>query len=52
MTDTNMIPQLKKIKFEGLMGTFACSPTDHQGSPKDTFPVVMIKNGELVPYGK
>jgi branched-chain amino acid transport system substrate-binding protein len=43
---------LEKIKFEGLVGTFACSPTDHQGSPRDTFPVVMIKNGEIVPFQK
>ena len=43
---------LERIKYEGLVGTFACTPTDHQGSPKDTFPLAMIKNGELVPYQK
>ncbi|MGA2109164.1 MAG: ABC transporter substrate-binding protein [Syntrophorhabdales bacterium] len=42
----------EKIRLEGMVGAFACSPTDHQGSPKDTFPVAGVKNGELVPYVK
>ncbi len=42
----------EKIRIEGMVGAFACSPTDHQGSPKDTFPLAGVKNGELVPYQK
>jgi branched-chain amino acid transport system substrate-binding protein len=43
---------LEKVRYEGLMGGFACSATDHQGTQKDPELPVMIKNGEFWPYEK
>jgi branched-chain amino acid transport system substrate-binding protein len=43
---------LEKVRYEGLLGPFACSATDHQGSPYDPETPVMIKNGEFWPYEK
>jgi branched-chain amino acid transport system substrate-binding protein len=43
---------IEKVRFDGLNGQFACTPTDHQGSPKDTMPEIMVKGGEYVPYTK
>jgi branched-chain amino acid transport system substrate-binding protein len=41
---------LERIRWEGFTGTFACSPGDHQGSPGDSSPAIMVKNGEYVSY--
>lgn len=43
---------IERIRYEGFLGAFACSPDDHQGSPQDTSPAIMVKNGEYVPYRK
>jgi branched-chain amino acid transport system substrate-binding protein len=41
---------LEKIKFEGFLGQFACSATDHQAAPVDFMRPMTIVNGEYVPY--
>jgi branched-chain amino acid transport system substrate-binding protein len=41
---------LERIRWKGFVGTFACTPRDHQGSPRDDSPAMMVKNGEYVPY--
>jgi branched-chain amino acid transport system substrate-binding protein len=41
---------LEKIRIEGFIGPFACTPESHQGSPKDPMVAVVVKNGEYVPY--
>jgi len=43
---------LEKVRYDGFVGQFACTPTDHQGAPKDTMPEMMVKGGEFVPYTK
>jgi branched-chain amino acid transport system substrate-binding protein len=43
---------IEKIRFDGMMRLFACTPTDHQGTPIDTMPQAMVKNGEYVPHKK
>lgn len=43
---------LEKVRYDGLMGPFAVSTTDHQGSPKDPELPVVIRNGEFWPYEK
>ncbi len=43
---------IEKVRYDGFVGQFACTPTDHQGSPKDTMPEMIIKGGEYVPYTK
>jgi branched-chain amino acid transport system substrate-binding protein len=40
---------LETIKYEGQMGPYACSPTDHRGIIVQNGPGVMVKNGEWVP---
>jgi branched-chain amino acid transport system substrate-binding protein len=41
---------LERIRYEGFVGTFACTPSDHQGSPGDDSPAMVVKNGKYVPY--
>jgi branched-chain amino acid transport system substrate-binding protein len=41
---------LEKIRIEGFIGPFACTPESHQGSPVDPMVPVVVKNGEYVPY--
>jgi len=43
---------LERVKYEGFVGTFACSPQDHQGSLVDNSGEMMVRNGEYVPYAK
>jgi len=44
---------LERIRFEGFHGAFACTPEDHQGSPKDTVTDLMVlRNGQLDLYKK
>jgi branched-chain amino acid transport system substrate-binding protein len=43
---------LEKVRYDGFLGEFACSPTDHQGSPRDTMPEMVVKDGKFVPYAK
>lgn len=43
---------LERIRWEGFTGTFACTPSDHQGSPRDSSPAIVVKNGEYVPYAR
>ena len=43
---------LEKVKFKGFLGTFAYSPTDHDGTTGDTFVPIMIKDGKYWPYKK
>jgi len=43
---------LERIKAEGFVGVFACSPQDHQGSSVDNSAEIMVRNGEYVPYAK
>ena len=40
---------LEKVRLEGMLGPFACTPTDHQGSPKDTSIWSVMKGGEWMP---
>jgi branched-chain amino acid transport system substrate-binding protein len=46
---TQLRDALEKVRAEGMLGPFACSPTDHQGSPKDTSIWSEMKNGEWIP---
>jgi branched-chain amino acid transport system substrate-binding protein len=41
---------LERIRWEGFVGAFACTSHDHQGSPRDDSPPMVVKNGEYVPY--
>ncbi len=41
---------LERIRWNGLVGPFACTATDHQGSPRDTSSAMVIKGGKYVPY--
>ncbi len=43
---------LEKVKYRGFLGTFAYSPTDHQGTTGETFVPIMIKDGKYWPYKK
>jgi branched-chain amino acid transport system substrate-binding protein len=43
---------IEKVKFEGMVGNYACSTTDHQCCPRDSMPEMMVKGGEFVPYSK
>jgi branched-chain amino acid transport system substrate-binding protein len=43
---------LEKVRFKGFLGTFAYSPTDHDGTTGDTFVPIMIKDGKYWPYKK
>lgn len=43
---------LEKVKWEGFVGPFACSPTDHIGAVAATRTFLILKNGELQPYEK
>ncbi len=43
---------IEKVRFDGFVGQFACTPTDHQGAPKDTMPEMVVKGGEYAPYTK
>ena len=39
-----------KVRLEGFLGKFACTPQDHQAAPVDFMRPMTLKNGEYVPY--
>jgi branched-chain amino acid transport system substrate-binding protein len=41
-----------KVRIEGFLGKFACTPQDHQAAPVDFMRPMTLKNGEYVPYEK
>lgn len=41
---------LEKVKYNGFLGNFAYSPTDHQGTTGETFVPVIVKGGKYYPY--
>jgi branched-chain amino acid transport system substrate-binding protein len=43
---------LEKVRYQGLLGNFACSPTDHMGMPIESVVPQIIKDGEYWPYKK
>ncbi|MGD0662708.1 MAG: ABC transporter substrate-binding protein [Syntrophorhabdales bacterium] len=43
---------LEKVRYKGFLGTFAYSPTDHDGTTGDTFVPILIKDGKYWPYKK
>lgn len=43
---------LEKVRWEGFVGPFACSPTDHIGAAAATRTFLILRNGELQPYEK
>jgi branched-chain amino acid transport system substrate-binding protein len=40
---------LERVRLDGLLGPFACTPSDHQGSPKDMSILAVVRNGAWVP---
>ena len=43
---------LEKIRWEGFLGSFACSPEDHQGAQSANTVGMTISGGQFVPYSK
>ncbi len=43
---------LETIKYDGQMGPYACTPTDHRGIQVFNGPAVVVRKGEYVPYVK
>jgi branched-chain amino acid transport system substrate-binding protein len=43
---------LEKVRFEGLLGSVAPGPADHQEGAKDTSVLCVLKDGAFVPYTK
>ena len=43
---------LETTRYEGQMGPYACTPTDHRGITVFNGPAVVVRNGEFVPFGK
>jgi ABC-type branched-subunit amino acid transport system substrate-binding protein len=43
---------LEKVKFKGLMGDYAYSPTDHDGASGEDLVPIIIKDGTYWPYKK
>jgi branched-chain amino acid transport system substrate-binding protein len=43
---------LETIRYEGTMGPYACTPTDHRGIIVYNGVPVVVKGGEFVPYKK
>jgi branched-chain amino acid transport system substrate-binding protein len=41
---------LEKVRFDGFMGRFACTATDHQGAPEGSRVFMSLSNGELTLY--
>jgi branched-chain amino acid transport system substrate-binding protein len=41
---------IEKVKYQGLVGDFSVSPTDHYGMPVSAVIPQVIKNGEYYPY--
>jgi branched-chain amino acid transport system substrate-binding protein len=43
---------LEKVHFQGFLGEFKYSPTDHEGLSGDAFVPIIIKDGKYWPYKK
>jgi branched-chain amino acid transport system substrate-binding protein len=43
---------LEKVKYNGFLGEFIYSPTDHEGNTGDAFVPVTVKDGKYWPYKK
>jgi branched-chain amino acid transport system substrate-binding protein len=43
---------LEKVRFEGFIGPYACTPTDHIGALAAARTFLILKNGELWPFVK
>jgi branched-chain amino acid transport system substrate-binding protein len=43
---------LEKVKYEGMMGTYKYSPTDHDGNGGESFWGIYRKDGQWWPYKK
>ncbi len=43
---------LETLKFDGLLGPYACTSTDHRGVQIFNGVVSVVRNGEFVPYTK
>jgi branched-chain amino acid transport system substrate-binding protein len=41
---------LEKVRYNGVAGDFACSPTNHIGMPVESVKPLVIRNGEYYPY--
>jgi branched-chain amino acid transport system substrate-binding protein len=49
---TALRDSLEKVKFQGLMGDYAYSPTDHDGASGEDLVPIIIKDGTYWPYKK
>lgn len=43
---------LEKVRFDGLVGEFACSPTNHYGMPVSSVMPQIVRDGAFYPYKK
>ena len=43
---------LEKVRYQGFLGDFKYSPTDHEGTLGEAFVPVIIKDGNYVSYEK
>jgi len=43
---------MEKVRYQGLIGDFAYSPTDHDGQSGENEEPLIIKDGEFWPYKK
>jgi branched-chain amino acid transport system substrate-binding protein len=43
---------MEKVRYKGLIGDFAYSPTDHDGQTGESEEPLIIKDGEFLPYKK
>jgi branched-chain amino acid transport system substrate-binding protein len=43
---------IEKVRFDGFVGPFAPTATDHQGSPSSATVPTVLKNGEFWPWQK
>ena len=43
---------LEKVRYQGFLGDFKYSPTDHEGTLGEAFVPVIIKDGKYSPYKK
>lgn len=43
---------LEKVRYQGLIGTFAYSPADHDGQSGEFLEPLTVRDGELWPYKK
>jgi branched-chain amino acid transport system substrate-binding protein len=49
---TSIRDALEKVKFEGFLGSFAPTPTNHRAAQVDPMRPMVFKNGEFLPYVK